>query len=97
MHVAIRRYKVQPGKAGEVAKRAREGFVPIVSKSKGYKAYYIVHLGHDSISSISVFDTQEEADESTKLAADWVKTNIASLIVGAPEVTSGEATVHHSA
>ena len=97
MHISIRRYKVQPGKAGEVAKRAREGFVPIISKTKGFKAYYIVHAGHDSVSSISVFDTQEEADESTKQAADWVKTNLASLIVGAPEITSGEATVHHAA
>ena len=95
MHVSIRKYKTKPGAADEVAKRAREGYVPIVSKDKGFKAYYIVHLGHDSVSSISIFDTREEADESTKQAADWVKANIASLVEGAPEITSGEATVHH--
>ena len=97
MHVSIRRYKVKPGSADEITKRAREGFVPIISKSKGFKAYYVVHLGHDSVSSISVFDTQAEADESNKQAAEWVKANLASLVVGAPEITSGEATVHHSA
>jgi heme-degrading monooxygenase HmoA len=97
MHISIRRYKTKPGDAGEAAKRAREGFAPIISKSKGFKAYYVVHLGHDSLSSISVFDTQAEADDSNKAAADWVKANLASLIVGAPEITSGEATAHHSA
>lgn len=97
MHITIRRYKVQPGSAREIDKRAQEGFVPIISKIKGFKAYYLVHAGQDSATSISVFDTQEEADESTKQAADWVKKNLASLVVGAPEITSGEATVHHSA
>ena len=95
MHISIRHYKTQPGKAGELVKRAREGFAPIISKDKGFKAYYVVHVGHDSVTSISVFDTQAEADDSNKQAADWVQANVASLVVGPPVITAGDATVHH--
>jgi hypothetical protein len=44
--------------------------------------------------SISVFETQAEEKESTRMAAQWVKQTVAPLMAGPPEITEGEVIVH---
>jgi hypothetical protein len=74
-----------------------QGFVPIISKAPGFVAYYVVDAGNDVVASVSVFQDQAGAEESNRMAADWVKENIASLVSGAPEITAGAVTVHKTA
>ena len=97
MYASIRRYKVSPGAAAEIAQRVNQGFVPIISKAPGFAAYYIVDAGNDIVASISVFQDYAGAEESNRMAADWVKKNIASLFSGPPEITAGAVTVHKTA
>ncbi len=94
MYATIRRYNVNPGAAGDIFGRVNEGFVPIISKGPGFVAYYVVDAGNDVIASVSVFQDQAGAEESNRMAADWVKENVASLVAGPPEVLHGEVTVH---
>lgn len=44
MYVAVRRYKIKEGSLGEIAQRAQQGFVPLVSQIPGFVAYYGVDL-----------------------------------------------------
>ncbi len=97
MYASVRRYKTSPGAASEIARRVNQGFVPIISKAPGFVAYYVVDGGNDVAASISVFQNQAGAEESNRMAADWVKKNIASLFSGPPEITAGEVTVHKTA
>jgi heme-degrading monooxygenase HmoA len=97
MFTSIRRYKVNAGAAPEIARRVKEGFLPIVSNAPGFVAYTLVDAGNDTIATINMFQTQAGADESNRLAADWVKQNIASLVAGPPEITAGEVAVYKSA
>ena len=90
MYASIRRYQVDPGSVDEVVKRAEEGFMPIVAEVPGFSAYYIVNAGDGVVASFSVFEDQAGAEESNRLAADWVKDNLAPLVTGPPEVTAGE-------
>lgn len=94
MYASIRHYQFKPGKAAEVSKKAQEGFLPIISKASGFIAYYIVMEGNDMGTSISIFDSQAQAEASSQLAADYIKQNMAELYAGPPTVTSGEITVH---
>jgi hypothetical protein len=71
-----------------------QGFLPIISKAPGFVAYYIVDAGNDVVASVSVFEDEAGAEESNRMAADWVKENIASLVSGSPEITAGAVTVH---
>ena len=96
MYASIRRYKVSPGAAAEIAQRVNQGFVPIISKALGFIAYYLVDAGNDVVATVSVFQDQAGAEESNRMAADWVKKNIASLL-SAPEITAGAVTVHRAA
>ena len=48
MYGAIREHTLQPGKLGDVARRSRGAFVPIISKSPAFVSYSFVHVGGDS-------------------------------------------------
>ena len=97
MYVSVRRYKMEPGSVDELMRRVEEGFVPIVSKGPGFVAYYALDAGDGVVASISVFEDQAGAEESNRMAADWVRENLASLLPNPPEVTAGEVRVHKAA
>ena len=91
MYAEIRKYT--SNSVDEVIKRAKEGFVPIISSHKGFKAYYILKETPTTFASISLFNTLAEARESNTLAKDWVHENIHSLLPQPPEITEGEVEV----
>jgi hypothetical protein len=93
-YVSIRRYEGIID-FDEVVRRAAEGFVPIISGTPGYIAYHIIDAGGGVAASISIFESQAGAEESTRRAAAWVKENLAQLIPNPPQVTAGEARVSH--
>jgi hypothetical protein len=88
---------MDPGSVDELMRRVNEGFVPIISKGPGFLAYYAVNAGGGVVASISIFETQAGAEESNKMAASWVKENLASLLPTPPEITAGEVGVHKAA
>ena len=92
MYVSIRRYKSSSPE--EVLRHVQEGFVPIISRARGFIAYYCLNAGNGILMSVSIFETLAEADDSNRLAADWVKRTIAPLMSGPPEITEGEVAVH---
>src|SRR5258707_5086114 len=97
MYASIRHYKVKSGSSAEIARKVNSGFLPIISKAAGFVAYYLTDAGHDVNVSVSVFQSQAGAEESNRLAADWVKQNLAALVEGAPAITAGEVVVHQGA
>jgi hypothetical protein len=62
----------------------------IVGAIDGFKAYYLVRTTDGNVVTISVFDDQAGAEESTRVAAGWVSENLADLSVSPPQVTTGE-------
>lgn len=94
MYISIRKYKVVAGSTPELVKRVNEEFTPIISKTPGFIAYYGVDTGNDIVASIGVFLTQSAAEESNRIAGEWVETNIAALVENSAEVTTGKVVVH---
>ncbi|HEX6477705.1 MAG TPA: antibiotic biosynthesis monooxygenase [Ktedonobacteraceae bacterium] len=88
MYAVIRRLKVQPGTFDEVAQRDESGLVPILRNVPGFVEFDLVQVGEDVGLSITVFETQEQAEEANRRAADWVKQNIAPLVAGPPETVA---------
>jgi hypothetical protein len=89
MWATVRRYEgiTNPD---EAAKRVREGFVPLISDHKGFVAYYWVDDREDGVMfSTSVFEDQADEEDSNRMAADWVKANIADLLPNPPVITAG--------
>jgi hypothetical protein len=90
MHVAIRVYRVDPGSIGEFKRLVNETFLPIIKEAPGFQAYYSLDTGDGRIASVSVFDDRPGAEESTKMAADNIRENMASVAPDPPEVLEGE-------
>jgi quinol monooxygenase YgiN len=55
----------------------------------GFRAYYLVRAD-DGVTSVSVYDDQAGAEESTRVAAAWVAENLPDLQVSPPQVRTGE-------
>jgi heme-degrading monooxygenase HmoA len=85
MFTAIRRLKVQPGAFDEALKRDESGLIPILRSVPGFVEFDLVQVGEDMGVSITIFETQEQAEEANRRAADWVKQNIVPLVAGPAE------------
>jgi heme-degrading monooxygenase HmoA len=88
MYAAIRRLKVQPGSIDEVVQRDESGLVPILRSAPGFVEFVLVQVGEDVGVSIILFETQEQAEEANRRAADWFKQNVAPLVAGPPEIVA---------
>jgi hypothetical protein len=59
----------------------------------GFKGYYIVSTD-DGCVTVSLYDDKAGADESTRIARDWVQEHASELTASTPEVSSGEVLFH---
>ena len=73
MHATIRRYEgVDTTRTNELVGKINEMLVPQLRKLPGFAGYYLVEAGDGVVSSFGLFETSEQADESTKLVAKWI-------------------------
>ena len=66
MFTSIRKYNVRRGSAEELARRVREGFVPLLRQMPGFRSYYLLDGGPDVLITISRFDSADEALPPTR-------------------------------
>jgi hypothetical protein len=96
MFATIRRYdSIDQGRTDELVKKADETLLPSLSELPGFSGYSLIEAGDGVLSSISFFDTSEQADESTRVATNWVREqNLETALPNPPMVTSGEVVLH---
>jgi|SRR6516164_17435 hypothetical protein len=94
MHITIRRYKTDSPK--DAARITNEGFIPLLSKIAGLVAYYGIETDEDSWTTVSVFETPAGAEESNRVAAEFIKNNpdAARVIKSKPEIIAGLVSAH---
>ncbi len=90
MHAAVRMYQVDPDKVEEFKRLVNETFMPIIEEAAGFRAYYALDAGGGRIASVSVFDDRAGAEESTRMASENIRKNMASVAPNPPEVLEGE-------
>lgn len=94
MFTTVRRYELDPSAINEVVRKIKDGFVPIISKAPGFRSYDVVTTQDGVLTSITTYDQRAGAEESNRLAADWIKKNLAGVVPNPPRVTAGELSVH---
>ena len=96
MYATIRRYEgVDTTRTNEVVGKVNETLVPQLRKLPGFAGYYLIEAGNGVLSSLGVFETSEQGDESTKIVAKWLTDeNFSTAIPNAPKITSGKVVVH---
>jgi heme-degrading monooxygenase HmoA len=93
MFTVVSKYRLARGSAGEVTRRARESYVPLLRELPGFRDYYLFEGGPDVLISIRVFDSADEALASNETAASWIRENVLEFVKGMPEVIAGNVVV----
>jgi hypothetical protein len=95
MYATIRRYEsIDQSRADELTTKVDQSLVPRLSKLPGFAGYHLVEAGDGVMSSISFFETSAQADESTRVASDWVRDEkLEKALPNKPTITGGEVVV----
>ncbi len=96
MYATIRRYEaVDQTRISELVKKAEDGLLPRLSELPGFNSYSLIEAGNGVISSVGLFDTAEHAEESTRVASDWVREeNLQKALPNPPKTTTGPVVIH---
>jgi hypothetical protein len=96
MHATIRSYDgVDQGRTDELTRRIGDSLVPKLRKIEGFKGYYLIEAGNGVMSSFGLFENVEQADESSRITASWVRDeNLEMAFPNAPTITTGKVVAH---
>jgi len=92
MHATIRRYEgVDTTRTNEVVGKVNETLVPQLRKLPGFAGYYLIEADNGVLSSLGLFQTADQGNESTKIVSKWITDeNFSSAIPNTPKITSGK-------
>jgi len=96
MHATIRRYEaIDQARTSELVKKAEDSLLPRLSELPGFNGYYLIEAGNGVVTSVGFFDTAAHAEESTRVAADWVReAKLETALPNPPKITNGKVLVH---
>ena len=96
MHATLRRYEgVDRERTDELTEKVTDSLMPRLSELPGFNGYYLIEAGEGVITSISLFETSAQADESTRVASEWVREQeLEAALPDAPKMTSGPVIAH---
>jgi heme-degrading monooxygenase HmoA len=91
VYAVIRNYAGNTELADQLADRSDE-VLGLVSGVPGFRAYYLVRTS-DGCTTVSVYDDEEGAAESTRVAGAWIREHASELTASTPQVTNGEVLI----
>jgi hypothetical protein len=92
----MRRYEgVDQSRTDELKRKVEEKLVPRLSELPGFSGYYLIDTGNGVMSSIGIFETSAQGDESSRVAATWIREeNLEGALPNEPKLTTGEVIAH---
>ncbi len=98
MHATIRRYDgVDQNRSVELTSKVNETLVPKLNKLPGFAGYFLIDAGNGIFTSLGLFETPEQGEQSTKLVATWIRDEkLDTLIPNEPKIMSGKVVARSS-
>ena len=92
MHATIRRFEgVDMTRINEVVGKVNETLIPQLRELPGFAGYFLIEADNGVVSSLSLFEMPEQADQSTKLIKNWISDeNLGRTLPNSPKITSGK-------
>jgi hypothetical protein len=99
MHAVIRHYEgIDSTRLEELIGIIKDDFIPIISEVEGMTAYHVIDSGTGLLTTVGICDTVEAAEESTRVAANYIRDQgLADALPKPPQVISGEIVAQHTA
>jgi hypothetical protein len=98
MYATIRSYHgVDQNRTAELTAKVKETLIPQLQELPGFVGYYLVEAGNGIFTSLGLFETLEQGEESTKLVTRWIRDEkFDTLMPNEPKITSGKVIVRSS-
>jgi len=98
MYATVRRYEgIDKARTDELTKKVGESLMPRMSKLPGFGGYFMIEAGEGVMTSINLFETSDQANESTRVAATWIREEkLESALPNTPKITAGEVVAHET-
>jgi hypothetical protein len=94
MFAVIRHYRFDKKDSAEIDRLIREQFVPLIKTASGFVRYYWLDTGDGEGASFGVFKDKAGAEESVRIAAEFVRSSMAKLLREKPEIIEGPIVAH---
>ena len=88
MYIVVRTW-ANAGVLADAMLQRQQDVTDIISGVPGFVAYYATRVG-DTLTTVTVCDSQAGTQESTRRAGEWVKQNVTGALIGAPQIAEGE-------
>jgi hypothetical protein len=97
MYAMIRRYSVADDDVAELMHRADVEFADQLAGQPGFVDYQLFAGGDGTLTSITIFETEDRARASTDLASRWISSSLSDLRIDRTDVFGGEVQVSRAA
>jgi hypothetical protein len=96
MYATIRRYEgIDESRTAEITRKANEKLIPRLSELSGFNGYFLFEPANGVMTSITLFETSSDLDESNRIAANVLQEeNLQTVIPNQPKITSGKLMAH---
>ena len=98
MYAIHRRYEgIDQTRMDELTRKVNESLIPRLSKLPGFKGYFLMEAGDGVIRSTSLFDTSMQAEDSSRVAAEWTEEEkLEALVPNPPKVMTRKVLAHET-
>jgi hypothetical protein len=98
MHAIVRRYDgIDTKRTDELKRKVDDGLMPSLTKLPGFGGYFLIEASDGVMSSVNFFDTAAQAEESTRVVANWLREEkLETLVPNPPKITGGEVVVQRN-
>jgi hypothetical protein len=96
MYATHRRYEgIDQSRIEELTRKVNDSLIPRLSELPGFKGYFLFEAGNGVVKSTSLFDTSSQAEDSTRVAAEWMQEEkLESLVPNPPKVIVRRVIAH---
>jgi hypothetical protein len=96
MYATIRRFEgIDESRTAEITRTANEKLIPRLSELPGFNGYLLFEPANGVLTSISLFETSSDLDESNRVSAKIVQEeNLEKAMPNSPKITSGKLMAH---
>jgi hypothetical protein len=97
MYASIRRYRMGAGSMDDAMHLADTELADRLSEAPGFIDYQVVVTGNDMITSMTIFEDEDQCLASDDMAADFVREHLGPFQIERLEVFGGEVMVSRAA
>jgi hypothetical protein len=98
MHAIVRRYEgIDTKRTDELKRKIDDRLMPSLTQLPGFGGYFLIEAGDGVMSSVNFFETSAQAEESSRVVANWLREEkLETMVPNAPKISGGEVIVHRT-